>query len=149
MARTTNVKSKRLLSERRAAFAALVTDKNTTKPFLSARDTPPVEPKSRTNLPLVAIPSKFLPERFLAASSARGARPERLKLVDSHLSMLERAVSPRERFERLQALQKVLDDFVHHYTRQNTRRQAATQLKKWVDGAIHLREDVFHQDGEE
>ena len=111
--------------------------------FDGDRGTPPQRKAEGTRLPLVRVPSRFKPEMFLKASSARGARPAGLKLIDTHLTMVERTLDPRERFERLKSLQKVLDDFVLRYTKNNSRRRTADALKKWVDGAIRLRQDMF------
>ena len=111
--------------------------------FEAEQGLPPQRRHAQTKLPLVRVPSRFKPEMFLKASSARGARPAGLKLIDSHLTMVERTIDPRERFERLKSLKKVLDDFVLRYTKNNSRRRTADALKKWVDGAIRLREPMF------
>lgn len=94
-------------------------------------------------LPMVRLPSRFKPQRFLATTRARGARPESLKEIDAHLSKLDTSPDPRERFDTLRELKRSLDAFVMRYTKDNPRGQAANALKKWVDGAIDLRSASF------
>jgi hypothetical protein len=95
------------------------------------------------DLPLVPLPSAFKPERFLAATRARGARPEALKVLDQHLVALDATPDPRDRFERLKVLQVDVDQFVLRYRKDNARKKAVLRLKTWVDGAIKLRAAAF------
>jgi hypothetical protein len=110
---------------------------------------PPPPPNARpsgSELPLVHLPSVYKPEQFLNASAARGARPASLKQIDEQLAAVERTLDPRERFERLRSLKRSVDDFVLRYGKDNGRKEVVNSLKKWVDGAIRLRERLFDPD---
>ncbi len=98
-------------------------------------------------LPTVRLPSVFKPGSFKEATRARGARPAALKEIDAQLAELDRAAGNRERFDHLKRLQVSLSDFLMRYSNKNNRRKAASDLKRWVDGAVDLRAPVFDDFG--
>jgi hypothetical protein len=114
----------------------------------AAKSTEPTKPSPHgpDDLPLVNLPSRFTPEMFAKLSTGPGARPGALKEIDNQLAAVNGETEPRARFARLKDLQKTVDDFVMRYTKDNPRRAATTALKKWLDGAIRLREDAFGKD---
>lgn len=94
-------------------------------------------------LPPIRLPSRFQPAMFRKASAGRGARPEILKDVDQKLDDLTEVNDPVVKFERLRELQASLDRFITRYRTENSRKQAAAALKRWVDGAVNLRAPLY------
>jgi hypothetical protein len=88
--------------------------------------------------PAFALPSRFRPEAFTAATSARGKRPAGLCSIDSALGDVQCAADTQARLAALPGLQQAVRAYLGTAAADHPRTQVCQQLLAWAQGASEL-----------
>lgn len=85
-----------------------------------------------------SLPSRFRPEAFAAATSARGKRPAGLCNVDAELGAVQSAADSAARLAALPALQRAVRAYLGTAADDHPRTRVCRDLLAWADGAAAL-----------
>lgn len=84
------------------------------------------------------LPSRFRPEAFAAATSARGKRPAGLCGIDDAISAVQSAADPHARLASLAGLQRAVRSYLGTAADDHPRTRVCRDLLAWADGAAAL-----------